>query len=304
MANENKPNPSTKEKDLQVEAYNENFPPIDDGDTKVVPGGPEEEEFDPEAFAKMEEPKDPTNEEVFEEQVQAREETEAAADNIDAVPEPDTNVAVVDGATEIEPTKEELAELKEPSNFDPEYLEYSAEAVGFENREQQWDTYRIVANYIPEDGSVLDFGCARGDFERFFQTEFKTDLDYVGIDFNQQLIDAGKKIYNEEVELVCQDWFKLDDEKADWCININSSNLRYDADTTMNDLEYLQATIKKMYTHAEQGVIILLTSGDTDDGLINWNPGDILNWAHKEFGNVALDHSFSTGGFTLIIYKN
>ena len=40
-----------------------------------------------------------------------------------------------------------------------------------------------------------------------------------------------------------------------------------------------------------------------DDGLINRNAGDILNWAQKEFGNVALDHSFSKDLFILVIYK-
>jgi len=266
----------------------ENFSPIEDDDAKVVPGGPEEQEFDPDAFIKMETPKE-------------------VVDDTEIL-ESDTEVAVVDGATEIEATKEEKAEMKDPADFDPEYLEYSSEAVGFESREQQWDTYRVIANYIPEEDSVLDFGCARGDFERFYQTEFKADLDYLGVDFNQQLIDAGKKVYNDEVDLMCADWFNLsDDETADWCMNINSSNLRYDADTTKNDMEYLQATIKQMYKHAEKGLIVLLTSdmleGD-GDGLINWNPGDIFNWAQKEFGGVAIDHTFSDGTFTIIIYKN
>ena len=101
----------------------------------------------------------------------------------------------VDGMVEIEPTQEEVDEMNNQADTDPEYLEYSSEAVGYENREQQWDTYRIIANYINEGDSVLDFGCARGDFERFFEQEFNETLDYIGVDMNQQLIDAGKKVY-------------------------------------------------------------------------------------------------------------
>ena len=41
-----------------------------------------------------------------------------------------------------------------------------------------------------------------------------------------------------------------------------------------------------------------------DDGLINYNPGDILNWAQGKYKNCALDHSISSDLFTLIIYKN
>lgn len=216
-------------------------------------------------------------------------------------------VTLVDGATEIEPTESELEEMKNPSDFDDDYLEYSSEAVGFENREEQWNTYRLIANFIQEDDSVLDFGCARGDFERFFQTEYGQELEYVGVDMNQQLIDAGNKVYEEEVELICKDWFELDkDITADWSININSSNIRYDADTVRDNKTYLQDTIKCMVEHCTKGSVILLASDSVnlDDGLISWNAGDLLNWAQKEFGNVAIDHSFSTELFTLIIYKN
>ena len=213
----------------------------------------------------------------------------------------------VDGMEEIEPTSEEVDEMNNQSDLDPEYLEYSAEAVGYENREQQWDTYRVIANYIGEGDSVLDFGSARGDFERFFETEIGETLEYIGVDMNQQLIDAGNKVYEEEVELVCKDWFELDkDITADWSININSSNIRYDADTVRDNKVYLQDTIKCMMGHSTKGSIILLASDNVnlDDGLISWNAGELLTWAQKEFGNVAVDHSFSTELFSLIIYKN
>jgi len=209
--------------------------------------------------------------------------------------------------TEFEPTDEEKEEMNNPADSDPEYLEYSSEAVGYENREQQWDTYRTVVNYIGEGDSVIDFGCARGDFEKFFESELNESLEYIGIDMNQQLIDAGNKVYNQEVELVCTDWFNIDkDIKQDWAINIGSSNLRYDADTVRDDKTYLQDTIKAMMNHCEKGSVILLASDQSgiDDGLINWNAGDIFNWAQKEFGSVAIDHSFSKDLFTLIIYKN
>ena len=70
-------------------------------------------------------------------------------------------------------------------------------------------------------------------------------------------------------------------------------------------VSYLQNTIRTMLQHAEKGAVILLTSSftDIDDGLINHDPGLILNWAQKEFGNVALDHSFSKDLFILVIYK-
>jgi len=269
-----------KEKDLQVEAYNENNPP--------------------------------TDQEVLDEQIKAREEAEIAAENIESVPEPIEDEAIadvmVDDAEEMEPTEEELEELSDPNKGDPDYLEYAAEAVGYENREIQWDTYRTIINYIQSGDSVLDFGAGRGDFERFVDTEYPDhDMDYTGIEMNQQLVDASKKAYNEEVDIRCMDWHKLPKElQEDWCINIGSNNLRYDGDTTMNDESYLYNTIDIMMTHSNKGSIILLASDvlGTDDGLINWNAGNILNWAQKKYGSVAVDHSMSKDLFVLIIYKN
>ena len=229
--------------------------------------------------------------------------------NEDQLMDVELNDSLVDlaDAEQIEPTEEELEEMKNPSESDPEYLEYSSEVVGYENREHQWDTYRIIANFISEGESVLDFGCARGDFEKFYQSEFEESLDYTGVDMNQQLIDAGKKVYNEEVELLCSDWFKLEkDLIKDWSINIGSNNLRYDTDTVKDDTLYLYDTIRSMMKHSSKGSIILLASdqSDIDDGLTTFNAGDILNWAQTEFGIVALDHSFSKDLFTIIIYKN
>jgi len=219
----------------------------------------------------------------------------------------DDNLVDLADAEQIKATEEELEEIKNPSESDPEYLEYSSEVVGYENREHQWDTYRIIANFIGEEDSVLDFGCARGDFEKFYQSEFEDSLDYTGIDMNQQLIDAGKKVYNEEVDLICEDWFKLKkDLKKDWAINIGSNNLRYDTDVVKDDTLYLYDTIRTMMNHSTKGSIILLASdhSNIDDGLTSYNAGDVFNWAQKEFGIVAMDHSFSKDLFTIIIYKN
>jgi SAM-dependent methyltransferase len=199
---------------------------------------------------------------------------------------------------------EELTALDLES--DPEYLEHSAEAVGYGNRKLQWNAYRSIANYIPEGDSVLDFGCARGDFKLYHADDYKFDLDYIGVDMNENLINAGKKVYEGRVDIRLQDWFSLPkDLIQDWCINIGSSNLRYDANVKLSDDEYLKKTIHTMVGHANNGVVLLLTSSinDIDDGLINRNPGDILNWAQKEFGSVAVDHSFSNDVFILVIYK-
>lgn len=194
------------------------------------------------------------------------------------------------------PTNWQPSDEQVPSE-DKDALLYATETVGYDNREQQWNAYRVVTNFIDEGDSVLDFGCGRGDYKLFYSDDFKQDLSYVGIDMNRQLINAGLEVYENKVNLLCTDWFTLDEKlKMDWSINIRSNNLRYDADIKTSDEDYLKNTVQSMYNHSNKGIIILL------DGNVH-NPGNVFNWAQDAFGGVAIDHSFSNNEYVLVIYK-
>jgi hypothetical protein len=219
----------------------------------------------------------------------------------------DGNEHVVNSIEQITATGDEEDEMNNVHGQagDASYIKYSAEVVGFDNRELQWNAYRMISSYADSD-SIIDFGCGRGDFSAYWKSEHADrDLDYIGIDLNEPLINAGRELYPEETILV-SDWFSLDTDLArDWAINVGSSNLRYDADITMKDLDYTKKTINAMYNHCNRGVVVALASKYTsiEDDLINYDPGNILNWAKEEFGNVAIDHSMGDDVFVLIIYK-
>jgi SAM-dependent methyltransferase len=240
----------------------------------------------------------PTDE--LQKEVEALEESEAAAENIDAVSEP-TNES--EELTQIEPTTKEKQDIN-----DVGYLENSPTAVGFVTQEEQYNTYASIINIIPEDMSVLDFGCGRGDLFDWYNQTFKDiKLDYTGIDANKALIDIGKKLYNG-INLINEDWNNLSEEndKRDWCINIGSNKLRYDFNTNKSNDDYLFDTIEKMYSLCNDGMLIVLASNMSDDesSAIKCDPGLVFNWAQSRFGNVVIDHTDSDGQFILIIYKN
>ena len=199
---------------------------------------------------------------------------------------------------------DEIESAIDDEKEDASFLETSAEAVGYENRESQWNTYRVMSSYIDHEGSILDFGCGRGEFKSFFLSEYDVNLDYTGIDFNPQLIAAGQKL-NSETKLLHSDWKSYEGE-ADWCINVGSMDLRYDADTTTSDEEYLIKTINKMYNCCNTGVAIMLASDNLqqDDGIITYSSGDLLTKILSLYGTASIDHSYSDAIFTLIIYKN
>ncbi len=204
---------------------------------------------------------------------------------------------------ELVPTDNQKTEISD--EYDDGYLQYSAEVVGYDNREQQWNIYRSVMVHTTIGDSLLDFGCGRGDIIPFYMAEYNTVPIYVGIDSNEPLINVGKELY-PNAQLMLMDWFTLDDTiTCDWSININSCNLRYDADTTVPNDEYTKNTIRKMYQHCTKGLVIMLLSDlvESDGVVIKHDPGAIFNWAQKEFNNVALDHTPSKDVFCLIIYK-
>jgi SAM-dependent methyltransferase len=203
--------------------------------------------------------------------------------------------------TEIEATPEELQEME-----DVDYLEKSPIAVGFNDQQSQYDDYQTITEVIPAGDSILDFGCGRGDYCDWAVKTYEDDLDYIGIDANQVLIDAGKKIY-EDIDIRCDDWNNLDkDVIQDWCININSNNIRYDFDTNKSDIDYLYSTLDKMYEHARNGIIIMLPSTMTKEetNSIKYDPGVIFNHAQAKFGNAVIDHTDTDSQFILTIYKN
>ena len=69
------------------------------------------------------------------------------------------------------------------------------------------------------------------------------------------------------------------------------------------EFKYLQDTITQMYDYATEGVVLLLSSRMTSEGLVNHDPGRIFNWVQKKYQSVIIDHTISKSGFCLIIYK-
>jgi len=253
-----------EEKDLQVEAYNENNPPIEEA----------------------------TNEEVFEQQIQAREESEAAADNIDSVPEP-------------------LEEQEE--DIDPDYLKNDPQVVGYNTAEEQDILYDfILSNFDPTTESVLDLGCGRGDFLRYVEEAYQHKLKYHGIDMNKQLIDVAKEL-SPDNKFTNTNWFSLDGNyAADWVLNIQSTTILYEPEgDDFDQTQALRNTVNKMMELADTGIVISLLStvaiGAYDESFLTFDPIETLDWALNEYGaqggNVKLDHSISDAVFILTIYK-
>jgi hypothetical protein len=210
------------------------------------------------------------------------------------------------------PEDSDVTELSEmPNEALPEdYLEYAPEAVGYDNREQQFGIYSTIAGYIGEEDTIMDFGCGRGDFYAWYTQTYNVEPNYRGIDLSEPLVNAGLRVY-PNAQIIQGDWFDTAQyDTADWCINVGSLNMRYDADAVTSDMDYFDKTVLTMFDKCEKGAIILLASDliNVDvEGISVFNAGDTLNRVLKlvtpKEGYVAIDHSYSNGMFSLIIYK-
>jgi hypothetical protein len=188
---------------------------------------------------------------------------------------------------------------------------FSTEVVGYPNRQVQYHFYSIIQNFIPIDQSIVHFGAGRGDFKTWHKITFGKELDYIGIEKNQALVDAGKEANGSTIDLRCEDWNDLNKTIIkDWCINIGSFNKAYE---DVEDYgQYVKDTIDQMLDHSKHGVVISFTSDqfelsetDVENGLHQFNAGELLKWASEKYKLTAVDHvgAMQYGQFILIIYK-
>ncbi len=214
---------------------------------------------------------------LWEEQVKAREESEAAAENIDVVEDPlEDQDTVGDGveddgddyisdeewdAMSDEEKAEYEAEIGEEEDpEDPEYLKTSPEVVGYDDRRQQAEMYDVACDEIRANESVLDFGCGRGDLYDFLYRRNGSEPKYKGIDINEPLINAGVEKYAPNINIECKNWNTLDTQETfNWCVNIGSLCTRYDS-SEKDDFDIVTETIDKMMSLCTVGSVLILFS--------------------------------------------
>ena len=270
---------------------------------------------------------------LFKEQVQAREEAEIAAENIDDVVDPiSDDQANEDVLEELDDdyisdeeweamSDEEKAEYEESieedadegeEEDDPEYLKTSPEVVGFDNRRQQAEMYDIACEEIRPKESVLDFGCGRGDLYDFLYRRNGSEPKYKGVDINEPLINAGIEKYAPNINVECKHWNDLQDtDKSNWCVNIGSLCARYDS-SEKDNFDIVTECIDKMMSLCTAGSVLILFSSYMPENMIEeeyliTDPRDVFDYAIKKYGqntgNVSLDHSYSDSAYKITILK-
>jgi|LULV01.1.fsa_nt_gb hypothetical protein len=184
----------------------------------------------------------------------------------------------------------------------------STEIVGWPDRQTQFYFYNNVQRYMPHNDSVLEFGAGRGDFNQWYETTYQTEREYLGYELRDELVQAGKVAYGDNIDIVSRDWMDMKKRHVmDWCVNIGANNYASDKENSdVDSVQYLKDTIDQMMSHCRKGSVIMFQSNEYNnlpEGFVSFNVGDITSWAIDKYKTLALDHSAGDGQCYLVIYK-
>jgi SAM-dependent methyltransferase len=182
--------------------------------------------------------------------------------------------------------------------FKLDRLQYSPEAVGFPSQELQFSIYQEISSHINKDESIIDFGCGRGDFLAFRIGQIQSDVDYLGIDKNDELIVAGRTVY-EGIHLQCMDWNDINIKK-DCAINILSCNVNYDNISKLDTTQYLLKIIEKMMTVSKKGIVTFFEKSVVQDKFLEYDIKSLMSILTKDY-NIVTDYIIKDMLLTLVI---
>lgn len=198
---------------------------------------------------------------------------------------------------EVERKVEEITDAIGITDTEWEEVYNNVSLIGYETRYQQLDVFR---NTCPDEfnvykESVLDVGCAIGDFHAYCQEILNcAEPKYTGIDYNENMINLAKKKYPEaEKNFITSDL--LDHEgNYDWVVAMSIFDIPMQDD--MN--KYVRICIDKMYELADKGVCLNLSNLPD-----KYNSAELYKWAVNKYNNVKIHNNYIENNFYLQIFK-
>lgn len=181
----------------------------------------------------------------------------------------------------------------------PEYLLNDPEIVGYPDKEFQDQIYDWVLSKIPNNESILDFGCGRGDinWSRIYDEEGEVS-PYYGIDSNEILINVGRKKYElEDLYLECGDFMQTE-LKKDWSICVGTLN----EDRGKDKWSYFNQVLSKMISCSNKGCILVLSrNSDNMEGFLDYPFEELFTHLPSNLA-FEIDYSRLVDIYTLVVH--
>jgi ubiquinone/menaquinone biosynthesis C-methylase UbiE len=180
---------------------------------------------------------------------------------------------------------------------------YNPKSIGWPKGDPEFRYYILtsIANF--KDGeTLLDLGCGFGDLYSFLKL-YSPHIKYMGVDFNHEFIEIGKKVY-PNADLRVGDIMKDDYGVFDWVVGYGIFNSRLPE--TSNEVS-IKETIQKMFKIAKKGVSVNFLSSYVDymnPVTYHVSPEWAFSFAKTLTKRVVLRHDYMPYDFFLYIYKD
>lgn len=165
-----------------------------------------------------------------------------------------------------------------------------SDKVAWSEPGSQLKNFKMVAKYISEGDSVLDFGCGIGDFYRYLEEKNKKPSKYLGVDINKNFIEDAKKTYKDQN-------FKLIE-------NLSDIKGKFDKVCAIGVFTWFItkkdfiSTINKLYDVSNKEVLITLLYDEYRVDYYFWEK------KYREYDEKIFLELFPDYNFKFEIYKN
>lgn len=180
---------------------------------------------------------------------------------------------------------------------------YSPKSIGWPKGDPEFRYHVLTSIAKFQDGeTLLDLGCGFGDLYSFLK-KYSPNVTYMGVDFNHELIEIGKKVY-PNADLRVGDIMKDDFGVFDWVVGYGIFNNRLPE--TSNE-DSIKVTIQKMFQIAKKGVSVNFLSSYVDymnPMACHVSPEWAFSFAKTLTKRVTLRHDYMPYDFFLYIYKD
>jgi len=166
----------------------------------------------------------------------------------------------------------------------------------------QLKRYNTLAEIAPDlnNSSILDYGCGTGDFYRFLKRR-GIDVQYTGVDINENFIELARKKYPECTFNVLDGPEDQVEGFFDYIVICGVFNLR-----VPGVADDMKETLITLFKHCNKGLALSALSSHTpirDPELHFTSPEEMVKFSLENLSPcIALRHDRIPNDFTLYVY--
>lgn len=177
---------------------------------------------------------------------------------------------------------------------------YNVKTVGWGDVESQWLRFKVLSDIADLTGcSICDLGCGFGDLYSYLIERFK-NVDYLGIDLSEKLIQEAKRHYSGAVFKVSDILKSPPKKRFDYVLSSGALSFKVG-----NHEKYVQRMLEAMMSISRKGVAVNFLSSRVDYKLkknFHFSPEKAFRMGHKLTRFITIRHDYPLYEFTVYLY--